>query len=203
MGITATWQEPTPTGPNDLMEMFRDPAVKGIWCVRGGYGLYAGSCHYWIFGPFGETRKVLIGYSDVTALHLAIYQKTGLTTFHGPVGTSEFTPYTLDQVRKMVMATSNEPVGIPLSEANEEKGQTSDIFRYQVLRPGRVTGRLAGGNLSLVSALAGTPYLPSFKDKIVYLEDIGEKALPSRPHVGAAIAINRYWTGSRNRFGRF
>ena len=158
----------------DLMKMFRDPEIKGIWCVRGGYGCtrILPALDYRVIR---QNPKVLIGYSDITALHLALYRNAGLITFHGPVGTSDFTPYTLEQVQKMVMPADNAAISIPLSEANEEEGKTRDIFRYQVLHPGRATGRLFGGNLSLVSALAGTPYLPSFRDSLVYLEDIGEK----------------------------
>ncbi len=158
----------------DLMDMFRDQEVKAIWCIRGGYG-----CTRILpmldFNVIKQNPKILIGYSDITALHLAIYQQTGLVTFHGPVATSEFNDYTLTQSLPLLMGQWKENQSIGLSDSNIEKGKENSTYQYQVLKSGRATGVLTGGNLSLVSAMAGTPYLPSFANKLVFLEDIGER----------------------------
>jgi muramoyltetrapeptide carboxypeptidase len=94
-----------------------------------------------------------------------------LVTFHGPVGASEFSGYTEAQVRAVLM-DGTAPYSIPLSEGNE----TSDdpLYQPEVIRKGDVEGVLMGGNLSLLSAMAGTGYLPDPTGAIVFMEDVGE-----------------------------
>ena len=156
---------------DDLHQMFVDSEVDGIWCLRGGYGCtrLLPKINYELIK---KNPKVLIGYSDVTALLLSIYQKTGLIGFHGPAAVSEFTPYTVEQIRNTIMSHRKEYV-IPLSSANE-KEEDAD-YHSKVLIHGEAEGKLIGGNLSLLAAMSGTKYLPSFKKKIVFIEDIGEK----------------------------
>jgi len=95
---------------------------------------------------------------------MAIYKKTGLTTFHGPVGSSEFTPYTTEHLQKMLFTTTK---GQLINHKEPKKVVT--------LSPGVAKGKLIGGNLSLLSAMCGTKYLPSAKNKIVFIEDVEEK----------------------------
>lgn len=155
----------------DLHEMFQDQQIAGIWCARGGYG--CGRLLPQIdYALIQKNPKVLIGYSDITALLLAVYQQTGLVCFHGPVAASEFTPYTKEQVQKVLMEPTPKWT-IELAKENLTKSHSA--YLQNVFRKGKAKGILIGGNLSLLAALAGTPYALDAKDKIVFIEDIGEK----------------------------
>ncbi|MCB0686000.1 MAG: LD-carboxypeptidase [Saprospiraceae bacterium] len=148
----------------DLHLSFSDPEIKGIWCLRGGYG-----CTRLLpeinYALIRKNPKVLIGYSDITAFHQALDRQCNLITFHGPVATSEPTDYSLNWLRKTVM--QHEPFTIS-SEPDAEKNMYT-------IREGSAQGKIIGGNLSILAALAGTPYQASFSGKIVCIEDIGEK----------------------------
>ncbi len=157
---------------DDLHWAFSDPDVKGIWCVRGGYG--AGRLLPAIdYKLIAKNPKILIGYSDITALHLAISQNTGLVTFHGPVGTSAPVDYTKTHALDVLMNPTT-PYRIDLSEYNTK--QEASVFKTETITAGKARGRLIGGNLSLVSALAGTPFgMRDVKGKLLFLEDVGEQ----------------------------
>lgn len=157
---------------DDLHAAFADKEVKGIWCVRGGYG--AGRLLPQIdFRLIAKNPKVLIGYSDITALHLAISQNTGLVTFHGPDATTAPVEYTKKNALGVIM-NPTAPYRIESSEFN--RSNPAEHFKTQVISPGMARGRLTGGNLSLVSALAGTPFgLRDTKGKLLFLEDVGEQ----------------------------
>ena len=117
--------------------------------------------------------KVLIGYSDITALINAIHQRTGLVTFHGPVGGSTIEPYSLENFRRVLMTP--EPAGLlapPPKKPTELVDRTNRVLR---LHPGKATGRLAGGNLTLLATLMGTPYELETDGAIVFAEDIREE----------------------------
>ncbi|MEQ8703004.1 MAG: LD-carboxypeptidase [Phaeodactylibacter sp.] len=155
---------------DDLHTMFSDRSVDAVWCARGGYG-----CTRLLpkidYDLIRRNPKILIGYSDITALLNAIYHKTGLVTFHGPVGASEFSTYTEAQVRAVLM-DGTAPYPIPLSEDNE--ASEDSLFQPEVIRKGQAEGVLMGGNLSLLAAMAGTGYLPDPTGAIVFMEDVGE-----------------------------
>ncbi len=155
----------------DLHAMFADETVAGVWCARGGYG-----CSRLLpsidFGLIKKHPKVLIGYSDVTALLAAIFLKTGLLCFHGPVGASDFTDYSVEHFEAVVM---NPVAGFRIATAEESKLPEAETHSAKVITGGVASGQIAGGNLSLLAALAGTDYEPDFKNKIVLMEDIGEK----------------------------
>lgn len=156
---------------HDLHWAFRDPEIKGIWCVRGGSGaprLLPGLDYQLI----KKNPKVFIGFSDITALHLAIFQRTGLVTFHGPVGTSDYSEYTRKHVLSMLV-TPSVPYKVDVSELNLQSA--SELFRPTVISPGKGRGPLTGGNLSLIGALGGTPFaLNDVRGKLLFLEDINE-----------------------------
>ena len=116
--------------------------------------------------------KVLIGYSDITALHLAIHQRTGLVTFHGPVAASDYPENTLAHL-KAALFGGKTPYTLAVPAVGEEF--PGEEFRPFVITAGRARGALMGGNLALLSALTGTPYAPSFRGKIAFIEDIGEQ----------------------------
>lgn len=157
---------------DDLHSAFADKEISAVWCVRGGYGA-ARLLPFINYELICKNPKILIGYSDITALHLAIFQKTGLITFHGPVAASELSDYTKNHVVNVLMKPSA-PYQIGLSEYN--KTQESNLFKTETITPGKCRGRLFGGNLSLLSALAGTPFaLRDLKGKILFIEDVGEQ----------------------------
>lgn len=147
----------------DLHAMFRDPQVHAVLCIRGGYGamrLLEGLDYDLI----GRHPKVFIGYSDVTALHLAFQRRIALVTFHGPMAGALAQADSHDLTHLLRAVTRPEAYG-PL--ANPPGGPAIDT-----LVPGVAEGPLVGGNLALVTSLLGTPYQPAFEGALVFLEDI-------------------------------
>jgi muramoyltetrapeptide carboxypeptidase len=155
----------------DLHWAFSDPDVDAVWCVRGGYGVTRLLPHV-DYDLIRKHPKPFIGFSDVTALHIAIGQKTGLVTFHGPVAASDFPENTLQHFRAMLV---NPQPGYLLRTPDAEESLPDDAFRPFSIVPGTASGKLTGGNLSLLAALAGTEFEPSFRQKIVFIEDVGEQ----------------------------
>ncbi len=155
---------------NDIHEMFADKEVDAVWCVRGGYGTTR-IIEDLDYKLIKNNPKIIVGYSDITALLQAINSRTGLITFHGPVGASELTSYTLEQFRK-VLFENEARVRIPIYENIDNEEQA---YRPSILVKGKMRGELIGGNLSLLSALSGTNFNLRLKDKIVFIEDVGEK----------------------------
>lgn len=156
----------------DLHAMFADPEIKGIWAAHGGSGAI-GLLAALDYELIRRNPKVFVGYSDITALHLAILRHSGLVTFHGPVASSTFSEYSVAHLRAILMAPRPEYV-MAMAEENRLKAEASPHFSVRTLSAGIAEGTLVGGNLSLLSALVGTPYAADFKRAIVFLEDIGE-----------------------------
>lgn len=156
----------------DFHDMFADPQVKGIWAAHGGSGAI-GLLASLDYDLIRRNPKVFVGYSDITALHLAILRHSGLVTFHGPVASSTFSEYSVSHLRAMLMTPRPEYV-IPMAAENRLKAADFPQFAIRTLRSGVAEGTLVGGNLSLLAALAGTPYAADFKRAIVFLEDISE-----------------------------
>ena len=157
----------------DLNAMFADDGVDAIWCVRGGYGA-SRILPALDYALMQQKPKALIGYSDITALHMAIHRHAGLVTFHGPVAFRAFTPYSLGELKR-VLWTGETPVrlgGPPPFDRTE--GRVDWENRVATLVPGKARGRLLGGNLCLMSHLCGTPYFPDLRGAILFLEDVEE-----------------------------
>jgi muramoyltetrapeptide carboxypeptidase len=153
---------------DDVMRMFRDRSVKAIICVRGGYGT-ARLLPLLDYATIHARPKILIGYSDITSLHCAFLKKANLVSFHGPMLNSDFIKpglpeFTLQSFLRVLMRAK--PAG-SICEGYKKK-------TVSVLRPGVATGRLLGGNISLLCASLGTPYQASFKDRILFFEDLDE-----------------------------
>ncbi|MFH5833888.1 LD-carboxypeptidase [Halalkalibaculum sp. DA384] len=146
---------------SDLNRMFRDPGIDAIIPFRGGWGSNR-ILQYIDFDAIGENPKPLIGFSDITTLLLSIYAKTGLVTFHGPVGKSEWTDFTYRHFRTAVMQCE----GFSL--------QNPAVQPSIPIRTGRAEGPLLGGNLSVLTSMLGSEYLPDFEGAILFLEDVGE-----------------------------
>ena len=148
----------------DLGRAFADPAIDGIWCIRGGYGAHR-LLPLLDFDMIRRNPKWFGGYSDVTALHTAFNQVCGFTTYHCTMPSTEPHPdeYTMGYLKKALFG------GLSGVHSNPE-GQP-----IRTLVPGSAEGPLCGGNLSLLAASVGTPWEIDCKDKILFLEDIGEK----------------------------
>ena len=155
---------------DDLHAMFADRGVAGIFAVRGGYGS-AQLLDHIDYGLIHANPKVFLGYSDITAMHLAINKKAELVTFHGPVAVSRFTEYTQRFFRKALFATA--PIG-PVSNP-PESNTLRPSHPLRTVRPGRARGRLIGGNLTLISTTMGTPYEIETSGRILFIEDVGEE----------------------------
>ena len=157
----------------DLNDFFIDEEVDAIFCVRGGYGA-SRLLPLLDYEAIRLHPKILLGYSDITSLLLAIHHRTGLVTFHGPIAGQVFSPYTLSEFKK-VLITPQPPMSLGAAPPFEPgEGRVDRANRITTLVPGKVQGRLLGGNLSLVSHLVGTPYMPDFSGSILFLEDVGE-----------------------------
>lgn len=151
----------------DLNEMFADPQVRAIICVRGGYGTprILDKIDYRVIK---RNPKIFVGYSDITALQLAIFKKTGLITFSGPMLAvdiySNFDAYS-EEFFWMILT----------SKAKKIEIKNPDGVDISVLKHGKTTGTLLGGNLSLLASIVGTKFQPDFSDSILVIEDIGEE----------------------------
>ncbi len=157
----------------DINDMFQNKDIDGIFCLRGGYGSPR-ILPYLDYELIAKNPKVLIGYSDITALLNAIYARTGLITFHGPIAKQNFTEYTLQSFKK-ILFTPQANVDLaspPIFEAKE--GQAEKDNRVTLINKGLAHGQLIGGNLSLMVKLIGTPFEPDYTNKILFLEDVEE-----------------------------
>lgn len=148
---------------HDLHAAFAQPESKAVWCIRGGDGAYR-LLPKIDYDFVANNPKLLIGYSDITALLQAFYVQLGLVGIHGPIGASsavDFINFWPDLSAIVLEGGKGYTI-----KGNE---QTSS------LREGVAEGTLVGGNLSLLAALAGTPYAMDAKDKLVFIEDVGEE----------------------------
>jgi len=160
-----------PERADELMHMFTNEEVKGIWCVRGGYGSIRILSRL-DYEKIQQNPKVFIGYSDITALLTTIYEQTGLVTYHGPVGISDFNKFTVNSLEKVIM-NPDQKFRYPYKR---DKGtrKNPEFDRY-TLHGGEAEGLLIGGNISVLDSMIGSRFEPDFENKIVYLEEIEEK----------------------------
>lgn len=155
---------------DDLNRQFGEDEVKAVLAVRGGWGC-ARILPLIDFKTIEKNPKILIGYSDVTALLLAVFAKTGIVTFHGPLGISPWNSFSVEYFRKILFDGEMVEMANP-TEIGDNLTQVYD--RIQTITPGTAQGRLLGGNLSVLSAIVGSAYLPSWEESILFLEDVGE-----------------------------
>jgi len=150
----------------DFNNMARDKDVKAIFAIRGGYGTPR-ILQMIDYSSLKQNPKIILGYSDITALQLAIFSKIGLVTFSGPMtGTDmceDLDPYTEKHFWQLL--TSTKKIGVLKNPSDEP---------LKILRHGKARGRLLGGNLSLIACLTGTPFLPKLRGSILFLEDVEE-----------------------------
>lgn len=143
----------------DLNRFFADPEIDGIIAVRGGWGC-SRIVPYLDFDQIQKHPKVFCGFSDNTTLHLALLAYSGLISFHGPNGASEWNSFTKNSFKEVVV--------------DGFKSVYHSRSRVETIRPGRATGRLIGGNLTILTTSLGTSYEPDFSGALLFLEDIGE-----------------------------
>lgn len=150
----------------DINRMFRDPEVKAIFCVRGGYG----SSHimrYLDFEMIKKNPKIFVGYSDITNMHSGFQMFCNLVTFHGPMACSNMLNDFDEYTRESLWRTLNMDGKLEFLNPPGDDG-------FHVIREGRAEGMLAGGNLSLVARGCGTFFQLDGKGKILFLEDVDE-----------------------------
>lgn len=149
----------------ELHTLFVDPEVDGILCLRGGYGC-AALLPYLDYALIAKHAKVLIGYSDITALHLAFQQKAKMMTFHGPMATKliDAPAFTVDHFMQSVTG-----------ERWSQRLQNPTHEPIKTLVHGVAGGILTGGNLAVITGLMGTPFEIDTRGKILFLEDVGEE----------------------------
>ncbi|MBP6797965.1 MAG: LD-carboxypeptidase [Luteimonas sp.] len=154
----------------DLNAMFADAEVRGIVCVRGGSGA-ARVLPLIDYDAVRRDPKVLLGYSDITALHNALLAQAGLVTFHGPIGSGSWNRFNVDQFRRVFLDRELVTYRNAIDAGDELVPRKN---RTVTIAGGKARGELVGGNLTVLTALAGSPYLPDFSGKILFLEDVSE-----------------------------
>jgi muramoyltetrapeptide carboxypeptidase len=145
---------------DDLLSMFANKSVKAIFCARGGYGTIR-LLDKIDYDLIKKNPKIMAGYSDITALLFAIFKKSGLVTFHGPV------------LRDLVRGRKNNLADL-LKLLSSKIPQELDLSEGAVIKEGQASGIVMGGNLSLICSLAGTSFMPKTKGAILFIEEKGE-----------------------------
>jgi muramoyltetrapeptide carboxypeptidase len=147
----------------EFMHYIGRPDIDCILCARGGYGVMR-ILPMIDFDMIRRNPKIIMGFSDITALVNSMFFKTGVVGFHGPVASSTFNSFTLNNLRKMIFdREGSEPVRI----------------KYRTMRklnPGRARGRLVGGNLTMLASTLGTEYEVDTKNSILFIEEVDEHA---------------------------
>jgi muramoyltetrapeptide carboxypeptidase len=154
----------------DINSMYSDPDVDAIITLRGGWG-----CNRILdlidYKTIAKHPKIIMGYSDITSLLLALNAKTSLVTFHGPVGISTWNEYSTDYVKRLLFEGQSFTMENP-TDKGDNLTQVKD--RILTIHGGQAQGKLLGGNLSVLTAMVGSDYLPDFKSNILFLEEVGE-----------------------------
>ncbi|MDX1585296.1 MAG: LD-carboxypeptidase [Balneolaceae bacterium] len=148
----------------DLNAMFYNPEINAIMPFRGGWGSNR-ILHMIDYDMIRRNPKPLIGFSDITSLLLSIYAKTGMVTFHGPFGKSIWNDFTTRHFKQMLMRNGQTTLENP-----PDAGIT-----VQTISSGTARGKLLGGNLTVLTSMLGSDFLPEWEGSILFLEDIGEE----------------------------
>lgn len=151
---------------SDLEAFFSDDEINAIFCSRGGYGT-SRILNRLNWDIIRHNPKIFVGFSDITTLLNNFNTKSNLVTFHGPLAAIDFGRDEIDEyTEKAFWDIVTGQAQIPHHFQN--------VFEYHCLKPGKVEGELAGGNMAVLCGLLGTPYFPDLRDKILLLEDISE-----------------------------
>jgi muramoyltetrapeptide carboxypeptidase len=156
---------------SSMNDMFADPDVDAIFALQGGWGS-SRLLPYLDYGLIANHPKIFLGYSDITALLLALYARSGLVTFHGPTGNSTWNQFSVGYLRRILFAGEALTMENP-KDREDNLAQVKD--RIRTITPGKARGRLAGGNLTVLSSIVGSDYLPDWSGHILFLEDTNEE----------------------------
>ena len=158
---------------SEIHKMYADKSIDAIWAVNGGYGATR-LLDRLDFGLIKRNPKPLIGFSDITALLNTIQQKTGSPCFHGSNAFDDFSSdYIKEHLKPLFGIEKPFTIGIP--ERYIEYGEENIDYKYRVITPGVAKGKIVGGNLSLLVSLVGTRHAVKTKNKLVFIEDVGEQ----------------------------
>jgi muramoyltetrapeptide carboxypeptidase len=158
----------------DINTFFADKSVSAVYPIRGGWGS-SRVLPYLDYEMIRRNPKILIGYSDITALLLAIHAKTGLVTFHGPIALGRWDSWSVD-IAKRVLFGGEALTYEPKRDLNPDRNSLTQIDnRVQTITAGKARGRLLGGNLTVLTTIVGSPYLPDWDGAIFFTEDVEEQ----------------------------
>jgi muramoyltetrapeptide carboxypeptidase len=164
------------TRAQELMAAFADPQTTAVWCARGGYGVVR-LLERIDFDVVRLNPKVFIGFSDITALHVAFQQRCGLFTFHGPNLQDGFG-------KADDMPAANEAAlwraVLDAEQSNDRSGYAFDFpgteqTELRAIATGAAAGPLTGGNLAVLCGLMGTPFEIQTAGRILFIEDVSER----------------------------
>lgn len=145
----------------DVNTMFADPQVKAIFEIRGGWG--SGQIlPYLDYDLIKRNPKIIVGYSDITSLLLAINTKTGLVTFHGPMPSLAMSKVTSDYFKDMLFSSKTQVLQ-NINSTNTDNNLINTNNNIRIINKGTAKGRLLGGNLTVLNSIIGTPYQPRFQ----------------------------------------
>ncbi len=148
----------------EINDFFADKYVNAIFCMKGGWGC-ARILEQLDYELIKSCPKVIMGFSDITSLLIAITAKTGLVTFHGPVGNSGWNDFTVKYVKEILVDKKAVVYDFPDEDTDKPYTITGGIAK----------GNLVGGNLTVLACMIGSDYLPDWKNKILFLEETGEE----------------------------
>lgn len=152
---------------NDLNSMFANPEIKAIFCSRGGYGVPR-ILDKIDFEIIKNNPKIFSGYSDITALNLALWQKTGLVNFSGPM-------VAIEMGAGLNKFSENSLWQILLDTNNNRRLENPDDVKIRVIKHGKAEGRLIAGCFSVLNSILHTPYMPDLTGSILVIEDVEEE----------------------------
>jgi muramoyltetrapeptide carboxypeptidase len=156
---------------DDVNQAYSDPNVRAVFAVRGGWGC-ARILPSLDWKTIRANPKLLVGFSDITALHLAFAAHAGFPTIHGPNAANSWLAHSWNSFWSLTFAGDTPVLRNP--DVTDLDPLQQERWRTTTIRPGKATGILVGGNLTVLAALVGTPWLPDFSGKILFLEDTGE-----------------------------
>jgi muramoyltetrapeptide carboxypeptidase len=156
----------------DVNASFADPDIAALLPIRGDWGS-ARILPYLDYDLIRQNPKIIVGFSDLTALLLGITAQTGLVTFHGPNGLTAWQPDQTEPFRQILFEGQMLTFENTLAAADRDRLMQVQ-YRIHTITPGQAQGRLYGGNLSVISGIVGSPYLPDLTGAILFLEDVGE-----------------------------
>jgi muramoyltetrapeptide carboxypeptidase len=156
----------------DINQLFSDASVAAILPIRGGWGC-SRILPYLDYNRISKNPKILVGFSDITALLMGLNAKTSLVTFHGPNGLTSWRPTQTEYFRRVLF--NGEIVSFENRKDSDDANRLMQVKnRIQTITPGKVKGKLIGGNLSVLSGIVGSPYVPDLSGAILFLEDLNE-----------------------------